>query len=319
MYKLKEFELKVSDISSFLNTDFYGEDITVDKIERIGHETENSIILCNKNQEDYLEDIKVKCLVFCSDTAPKTNKNLSYITDAHPEVLFFGFINEYLLQETDYWIEEVISESSTRFPDVDFGYNVKIGKNVIIAPGTKIGNNTIIGNNVVIRSNVVIGNSCIIKDNSVIGSSGFGFVKTNEGLQQIPQFGYIEIGNNVVIGSCCAIEKPAMGKTIIDNDVKIDDLVQIGQNVKIGANTVITTGFKAESGVKIGENTFIGMGVIIISGDIEIGNHCIIGAGTVVTKSVPDGHTLYNKHSNVLKQDSDEKIKKVFSNFNVIK
>jgi UDP-3-O-[3-hydroxymyristoyl] glucosamine N-acyltransferase len=295
--------------------DFTGQDIVVNKVSRIGQEIDHSIILCNPDQMDYLKKINTECLVFCCKKTVVNKKNLSYIISPDPEILFFRFINDFLVNETDYWYEGIISVNSTKYPDVVFGYNVIIGKNVVIAPGTKIGNNSVIGNNVVIRSNVEIGNSCIIKDNSVIGSSGFGFIRTDDGLMQIPQIGFIKIGNDVIIGSCCSIEKPTMGHTIINDNVKIDDLVQVGQNQEIGKNTIITTGFKGETGAKIGSDTFIGMGVTIISGEIEIGNRCIIGAGTVVLKSVPDGKIVYSKQMNEIKGDSGEKIKEVFYNF----
>jgi len=319
MYQLKQFEFHVSDISSLLNVDFKGRDIFVNNVSRIGQETDHSIILCNSCQAEYLKKIKVECLVFCNKKTLVSNKNLSFIVSTDPDVLFYRFINDYLVNETDYWFDEIVSEISPKFPGVIFGYNVKVGKNVIIATGTKIGNNCIIGNNVVIRSNVAFGNGCVIKDNSVIGSAGFGFIRTDDGLLQIPQIGFIKIGNDVIIGSSCSIEKPTMGNTIINDNVKIDDLVQIGQNLQIGANTIITTGFKAETGVKIGADTFIGMGVTIISGEIEIGNNCIIGAGTVVLKSVPDGQIVYSQYSNVIKGGSDEKIKEAFSNFKKIR
>jgi UDP-3-O-[3-hydroxymyristoyl] glucosamine N-acyltransferase len=319
MYQLKKFEFHVSDISSLLNVDFSGNDIIVNKICRLGDETDQSLILCNSKQDKDLEKVTSECLVFCSKTAVTDKKNLSYIINDKPEILFFKFINEFLVHETEYWCDKIISVNSIKYPDVIFGYNVKVGKNVIIAPGTKIGNNTVICSNVVIRTNVEIGDGCIIKDNSVIGSEGFGFIQTEEGLMHIPQIGSIRIGNDVVIGSSCTIEKPSMGHTTIHNNVKIDDLVQIGQNQEIGENTVITTGFKAEAGVKIGSDTFIGMGVTIISGVIEIGNQCIIGAGTVVLKSVPDKKIVYCKYEQEIQNNTEVKMDQVFSNFKKIR
>jgi UDP-3-O-[3-hydroxymyristoyl] glucosamine N-acyltransferase len=318
MYQLKKFEFTVSDICSLINVDFIGNDILVNKICRLGEALDNAMLLCDLSQKDALKKIKSKCLVFCSEEIFVKNENITFILSKIPEVLFFQFLNDYLVQETEYIDEEIISKSSIKFPNVDFGYNVKIGKNIIIAPGTKIGSNTVLCNNTVIRSNVEIGEKCLIKDNCVIGSEGFGFIKTNEGVLHIPQIGHISIGNDVVIGSCSTVEKPMMGYTIIHDNVKIDDLVQIGQNQEIGANTIIATGFKAEAGVKIGSDCYIGMGVTIISGKIVIGNLCIIGAGTVILKSVPDNKMIYNKYQQEI-SDVGEKIDKLFLHINKIR
>jgi UDP-3-O-[3-hydroxymyristoyl] glucosamine N-acyltransferase len=318
MYQLKKFEFKVSDICSLLNVDFRGDDIIVNNISMLGKETAHSIILCDSSLKEVLKNIKSECLVFCTKEVPVKNKNLTFIVSDFPEILFFQFMNEYLVHETEYKDEEIVSLKAEKYPGVFFGYNVKIGNNVILAPGTKIGSNTIICNNVVIRSNVELGENCLIKDNCVIGSEGFGFIRTNEGILHIPQIGCINIGNSVVIGSCSTVEKPMMGTTIIHDNVKIDDLVQIGQNQEIGENTIIATGYRAEAGVKIGSDCFIGVNVTIISGDITIGNHCIIGAGTVVLKSLRSNKVLRNKYQQEIK-DVGEKILNVFAKINKIR
>ena len=304
MYLLKEFEFEASEIAKIVSGKLIGEDIVVNTIKNLGEQIEGSIILCYPKFKEKLTKIEDKCLVFCNDETVTENNNLSYIICDNPKFAFFDFINNYIVTETSYSNTEIISKSSENYPDVDFGYNVKINKNVVISPKTKIGSNVIIGNNVVIRSNVVIGNDVIIKDNSVIGSEGFGFVKSGDEIIHIPQLGHIKIGDNVIIGSCCTIEKPALGSTIIENSVKIDDLVQIGHNQKIGEGSLITTGFKAIGGITIGKNCFIGMGVTIVNKQATIGDNCFIGAGTIVTKPVQDNTTVYNKIETVVKENT---------------
>lgn len=296
MYLVKEFEFDASEIAHITEATLVGEDIKVTTLKNLNDPIEDgSMILCYPKFKDRLHQIKKRCLVFCTEETLVNNPVLSFIICDNPKFSFFDFINNYITMETSYWIEKNISLTSDIYPDVTFGYNVKIGKNVVIAPKTHIGSNTIIGNNVVIRSNTIIGDNVLIKDNSVIGSEGFGFVKSDQEIIHVPQLGFIHIGDDTIIGSCCTIEKPALGSTIIEEGVKIDDLVQIGHNQHIGANTMIATGFKGIGGCSIGKNCFIGMGVTVVSKKATIGNNCFVGAGTILTKPVPDNKTVYHK------------------------
>lgn len=295
MYLAKKFEFDASEIAHIVQSQLVGKDLKVSRIDMLGEQKKGSIILCYPKFKDRLNSIEEPCLVFCTEETIIEKENLSFIICANPKFSFFDFINNYVVTETSYWVDNTISLESNLFPDVDFGYNVKVGYNVCISPGSKIGNNSIIGNNVVIRSNSEIGDNAIIKDNTVIGSEGFGFVKSEKKTIHVPQLGSIRIGNNVIIGSNCAVEKPALGSTVISDGVKIDDLIQIGHNQFIGENTMIATGFKGIGGCKIGKNCFIGMGVTIVSKKATVGNDCFIGAGTILVQPVKDKTTVYNK------------------------
>ncbi|MFN3967238.1 MAG: UDP-3-O-(3-hydroxymyristoyl)glucosamine N-acyltransferase [Endomicrobiia bacterium] len=122
--------------------------------------------------------------------------------------------------------------------------NVKIGKNTTILPQCFIGKNTKIGDScfiypqVVIREDTEIGSNVIIHSGTVIGSDGFGYVKILETGEhkKIPQVGSVLIEDNVEIGSNVTIDRATTGKTIIGEGTKIDNLVQIAHNVKIGKN-----------------------------------------------------------------------------------
>jgi len=304
MYILKEFEFWTSEISSIVEKTMYGKDILITNVQPLGQIRKNSMAVCYPKYKNELKKIKHNCLIFCDDDSIIENEYITYIISENPRFTFFKFLSEFLVEETSYWHSEVISVISQNYPDVKFGYNVRIGKNVVIAPHNSIGSNCIIGNNVVIRSKVKIGSNCLIKDNSVIGSEGFGFIKSGNEIIHIPQIGNILIGDNVTIGSNCTIERPGLGCTIIHDNVKIDDLVQIGHNQEIGEGTMIATGFKAEGGLIIGRGCFIGMGVTIV--DASIGNHCIIGAGAIISKPISDYTVAYNKIELIQKDDKNK-------------
>ncbi|WP_375752257.1 DapH/DapD/GlmU-related protein [Vibrio sp. HN007] len=303
MYKIKSFEFLASEIASIVEAELVGKDVSVTEIKNISEPSSGALMMCYPKNKDLLKDIDKPCLVFCTSETVIENEFVSYIVTNTPKFDFFDFINNYLITETTNWIAQTISNHSEFYPGVEFGYNVKVGKNTIIAPGTKIGSNTVIGCNVVIRDSVSVGNGCIIKDNTVIGSEGFGYTKKENKVIHVPQLGCINISNNVVIGSCCTVERPALGATTISDNVKIDDLVQIGHNQFIGENTMIATGFKAVGGCTIGANCFIGIGAVITSKNVTIGDNCLIGAGAIITKPLNDHSVAYNKVELVVEQD----------------
>lgn len=165
-------------------------------------------------------------------------------------------------------------------PQVFIGKNVKIGDNCIIYSGAKI------------YDYCVIGDNCIIHSNSVIGSDGFGFQPTKDGYQKIPQLGNVVLENNVEIGSNCSIDRGTIGSTIIGEGTKIDNLIQIAHNVKIGKNNVIAAQAGIAGSTVIGDWNMIG-GQTGIVGHIKIGNQVRIQAQSGVNASVEDGQTLY--------------------------
>jgi UDP-3-O-[3-hydroxymyristoyl] glucosamine N-acyltransferase len=150
---------------------------------------------------------------------------------------------------------------------VFIGQRVKIGKNVHIFPGVKIYHDCTIGDDTVIHSNVVI------------GSDGFGFDrKENGAYDKIPQVGQVKIGSNVEIGANTVIDRSTFGSTVIENGVKLDNLIQVAHNVTIGSNTVIA----AQTG---------------IAGSVTLGRDCVIGGQSAFVPhiSVADGSQFQGK------------------------
>lgn len=173
-----------------------------------------------------------------------------------------------------------IGEGSQIFPQVYIGKGVKIGKNCKIDSGARIYDYCIIGDN------------CIIHSNTVIGGDGFGFQPTPEGFQKIPQLGNVIIEDDVEIGSNCSIDRATIGSTTIGKGTKIDNLIQIAHNVKIGSNNVIAAQAGIAGSTTIGDWNQIG-GQVGIVGHIKIGNQVRIQAQSGVNSSVNDKETVY--------------------------
>ncbi len=166
----------------------------------------------------------------------------------------------------------------------DFAYisgKVRIGPGSVIFPGVFIGEACTIGEectiypNVTIRENTVIGNRVIVHPNSVIGADGFGYVFEEGKHNKIPQVGNVLIEDDVEIGAGVAIDRATTGTTVIGKGTKIDNLVQIGHNVRVGSNVILV------AQVGIGGSSSIGDGVVL-GGQAGVADHAVIEAGTMI-------------------------------------
>ena len=132
---------------------------------------------------------------------------------------------------------------------------------------------------------VVIGNNCIVHANSVIGADGFGFAKSEDGWVKIHQLGSVLIADNVEIGAAVTIDRGALGSTIIEQGVILDDQVHIAHNVVIGENTAIAGATAIAGSTSIGKNCTIA-GAVGIVGHLKIVDNVHITAMSLVTHSI---------------------------------
>ena len=179
-------------------------------------------------------------------------------------------------------------------PNVYIGKDSVIGSDCTIMAGAFIGDNVKIGNNTIIYPNVTvyrdctIGNDCIIHAGTVIGSDGFGFASTKDGKYiKIYQNGNVAIGNDVEIGANCAIDRAVFNSTIIEDGVRIDNLVHIAHNCKIGRGSILV-GQVGLAGSTI-LNAYVVMGgQSAAAGHLEIAPFTTIAARGGVTKSITE-------------------------------
>jgi UDP-3-O-[3-hydroxymyristoyl] glucosamine N-acyltransferase len=171
------------------------------------------------------------------------------------------------------------------------GQNVVLGENVVIGSGCVIENNVTISDNsrlepnVTIKHHSVIGRNCHIFPGAVIGSDGFGYAQESGTWLKIPQVGRVVLHDNVDVGANSTIDRGALDDTIIEEGVKIDNLIQIGHNCVIGAHTVIAGCTGIAGSAKIGKYCKIG-GAAMILGHLEITDHVTISPGSMITRSL---------------------------------
>src|SRR5947207_4485989 len=171
--------------------------------------------------------------------------------------------------------------------DVVIGNNVAVFQGVSIEAGSTIGNDCIIYPNAVIYDGTRIGNRCIIHSGVVIGSDGYGFA-THEGKHhKIPQIGIVRIEDDVEIGAGTTIDRAALGETVIGEGTKIDNLVQIGHNVKIGKHCLLVSQVGIAGSTELGDHVSVA-GQSGFSGHLKIGNRVQVAAKSAVLEDVPD-------------------------------
>lgn len=177
-------------------------------------------------------------------------------------------------------------------PKVTIGENCTIYPNVTILDECVIGNNTVIWSGTVIRERCIIGSNCILHPNCTIGADGFGFRPCPQrGLAKIPQIGNVVIGNFVEIGANSCVDRGKFSSTIVGEGCKIDNLVQIGHNSKLGKYCIMAGNSGLAGSVTLGNGVIIG-GSASIKDHITLGDGVIIGAGSGVAANVEAGKTM---------------------------
>ncbi len=160
-----------------------------------------------------------------------------------------------------------------------------IGALSYVGADAVIGENMRIAARVTVGERCVIGARCILHSGVVIGADGFGFAPHEGRWEKIAQLGAVRIGDDVEIGANTCIDRGALGDTVIEDGVKLDNLIQIGHNVRIGAHCAMAGCVGVAGSAKIGRHCTFGGGAIVL-GHLELADHVHITAASVVSRSI---------------------------------
>lgn len=277
--------------------------IKISKLAKIQEGDGKSLaFLSNPKYENYIYTTDAGAVIVKNDFVAKSAVKATLIFVEDPYTCFTALLEQY--HKTMLWSRQGVEEPSyigktSSIGDNHYraafsyiGNNCTLGTNVKIFPHVTIGDNVSIGNNVIIYAGVkicadtVIGNHVTIQAGAVIGSDGFGFAPQADGsYKSIPQVGNVIIGNHVDIGANTVIDRATMGSTLIEDGVKLDNLIQVAHNVKIGQNTVIASQAGVSGSTEIGKQCIIG-GQVGFSGHIKIADRTSIGAQAGIMSSV---------------------------------
>jgi len=182
----------------------------------------------------------------------------------------------------------VVGSDCTIAEEVVVGAGTVLGSNVSVGKGTRL------GPRVTLLDGVRIGERCIVHSGAVIGADGFGFAPDRGTWQKIPQVGSVVIGDDVEIGANTTIDRGAIEDTVIEDGVKLDNLVQIAHNVRIGAHTIMAALSGVAGSTKLGKRCMIGGGVVMIN-SLTICDDVMFTFRSIVTRSV-DKPGTYSGH-----------------------
>jgi len=156
-------------------------------------------------------------------------------------------------------------------PGAEIGGGARIGPDSVIGRGVAIGRNCEIGSNVSI-THAYVGDNVSILPGAQIGQAGFGFASGQSGYTKIPQLGRVVIQDGAEIGACSTIDRGALGDTVIGEGTKIDNLVQIGHNTRIGQHCMIVAQVGISGSCELGD-------FVVLGGQVGIADHAKIGDG----------------------------------------
>lgn len=264
--------------------------LTNPKYEQYIYTTEASIVLVDKTFEPKEEVkttlVKVENVAECVlnllemyNASRPQKSGVSKLASIHEEATIGQscYIGDFTVVERG----AKLGDKVQLYPQCYIGDNVEIGEGTKLYPGVKI------------YEGCKIGRNCIIHAGAVIGADGFGFAPKADGtFAKIPQLGNVIIEDNVEIGANTCVDRAKTDSTIVRSGVKLDNLIQVGHNVQIGSNTVMSAQVGIAGTTKIGSNCFVG-GQVGFADHITVGNGCKIGSQSGLDKNVPDGEIRF--------------------------
>ncbi len=174
------------------------------------------------------------------------------------------------------------------------GDGVRIGAKSVVEAHCVLGAGTVIGEQchlyplVSTREGTRIGNRTVIHNGAVLGSDGFGYERTASGWKKIPQIGIVVVGDDVEIGANVTIDRARFGRTVIGNGVKLDNLVQVAHNCRVGDNAAIAAQVGLAGSALLGAGVQFG-GQAGCAGHLRVGDGAVVAGRGGVTKDVPAG------------------------------
>ena len=309
--------MKIHEIQAYLERYFDkvelvgSSDVTIDGPAKIENATKGKVsFVANEKYIRFIESTKASLLIVGEQTPTvQYSDRLSFLKVKDPYTAFVFVLQKF---STPRMIAaRGVSSSAVIGENVTLGENVSIGEHVVIGDHCVVGDNTVIGPNTVLMERVATGRDCIlfphvvcydgtilgervtIHSGTVVGADGFGFAPQPDGAYiKIPQMGIVEIHDDVEIGANSTIDRATMGSTVIERGAKIDNLVQVAHNCRIGENTVIASQAGISGSVSIGKDCMIG-GQAGFAGHLSLPDRTQVAAKAGVSKSTfKSGQTL---------------------------
>jgi UDP-3-O-[3-hydroxymyristoyl] glucosamine N-acyltransferase len=281
--------LTVADIVARLGGDCVGDaTLVIDRIATLeAAQASHIAFLANPRYRAQLATTHAGCVIVGPAQAEEAAARGSAIVTPDP-YLYYARLSQWWAARTVAFgprvhPSAVIDASATLATDATVGALSYIGAGAVVGGGTRIADRVTVG------AHCSVGERCILHSGVVIGADGFGFAPDGRGddlrWEKIAQLGAVHIGDDVEIGANTCIDRGALEDTVIENGVKLDNLIQIGHNVRVGAHTAMAGCVGVAGSARIGRHCTLGGGAIVL-GHLELVDHVHITAATVVSRSI---------------------------------
>ena len=267
---------------------------------------ENISFLANPKYVSQLSETAAGTIIVHADQADKAPHGATLIVSPNPYLDFARVLVMFMKPQGEFRgispdariaPDAVLGKDCTVYPFVFIGPRAKIGDRTVLFPGVYVGEDCELGEDIIVYPNAVfmagtrIGANTIIHAGVVLGADGFGFVPGAGGIEKIPQVGIVSIGKSVEIGANSTIDRAALGETRVGDGTKIDNLVQLGHNVRMGKDCLIVSQVGISGSTHVGDRVTMA-GQVGISGHLHIGSGATIGPKSGVARDIPENETV---------------------------
>ena len=294
--------LRLGDLAEAVGAELSGDaDIRISGVGVLERAKEHEItFLSNPKYRRFLKGTKASAVVLAPDdaahchTAALVSEN-PYLTYARVAELLFpqpcftpGRHSSAVIAAT-----AQIDKSSWVGACAVIGENCRIGPGVFIGPGSVIGDDCVVGSDSRLVARVTLchethlGKRCLIHPGAVLGADGFGLANDAGRWEKVPQLGRVVLGDDVEIGANTTVDRGALDDTVLEDGVKLDNLIQIGHNVHIGAHSALAAACAIAGSTKIGRFCTVG-GLTGLAGHLTIGDNVHFSGASQVTRSFLD-------------------------------
>ncbi len=212
---------------------------------------------------------------------------VTQIWKQHLEPKFFPSIHPTAFVDASASVAPGVSIGAFAFigPGASIASGARIAEHCVVASQAVVGRDSRLSARVTLSQGCSLGERCIVHPGAVIGADGFGFAPHNGQWEKIEQLGAVRIGNDVEIGANTCIDRGALQDTVLEDGVKLDNLIQIGHNVYVGAHTAMAGCVGVAGSAHIGAHCTLGGGAVVL-GHLKLADHVHVSAASVVTRSI---------------------------------
>jgi len=262
-------------------------DLTIDRLAPLDTATPHSLSFVS--QARYLggvDSTQASAVIVRPDWQSRAESaGLACIITPDPYLYYARLTQWWRAQHPPQSSSPLIHPSAVVDPTARIHPTARIGPLCVVEAEASVGADSWLKSRVTLGEHCQVGERCIVHSGVVIGADGFGFAPHAEGWVKIEQLGAVRIGNDVEIGANSCVDRGALDDTVIEDGVKLDNLVQIGHNVVVGAHTAMAGCVGVAGSARIGARCTIGGGAVVL-GHLTLADGVHISAASVVMRSI---------------------------------